>query len=167
MRPTGQGEGKEFAMECRFKWPEDRVKQVNHEWKQIIRATRRSGSQIEFVGILVTADRTLENLLKAVNWSGDSTADKLLSMRSLIPDFVSVAKARGVRNVAAHEWIEIRYDKLMFALLEYQRLFEVLGVPLEKKIELDRGRKGAGRASTQPNRFGKAGVRPHPASIHP
>ena len=125
-------------MEFRLKWREQHVKRTNSQWRQVIPiATDPASSQLERVGALVIADRTFEYLLEAINWSGDSVGKKLTALKRIVPDFNEFARARAIRNKATHRLTKVRHKELLLALLEYQRVFETLGVALEEKIELE------------------------------
>jgi hypothetical protein len=121
-------------MGFRPKWNEQQVKRINSQWRQVIPATNPASSQSERVGALVIADRALEYLLDAINGSSDSNGRKLTALKGFIPDFKDLTRARDIRNQAAHAMSKVRHRELLLALLEYQRVFEALGVALEEKI---------------------------------
>jgi hypothetical protein len=121
-------------MEFRLKWREQHIKRVNSQWRLVIHATDSASSQLERVGALVIADRALEYLLTAINGSNDSAGKKLAALRRIVPNFREFARAREIRNKVAHEPVKVRHRELLLALLEYQRVFEALGVALEEKI---------------------------------
>ena len=132
-------------MECRIKWSQSRVKRVNTQWRQVVRATDPTTSQLERIGALVIADRVLEFLLEALNWSNDPVGRKIIALKGMIPDYTGFVRARDIRHNAVHEMVRIRHKRLLLALLEYQRVFEALGVPLEDKIQLETVQRNGAR----------------------
>lgn len=122
-------------MAFQLNWSEQHVKCINYEWRQVIRATNPASSQLERVGALVMADRVLEYLLEAINWSSDSIGRKLTILKKIVSDFKDFTRARDIRHKAVHELGKVRHKELLLALLEYQRVLEALGIALEAKIE--------------------------------
>jgi hypothetical protein len=125
-----------MVMEVRLKWSPQLVQCINAQWGWVISvATNPRSSQLKRVGALIVADRSLEYLLSATACRGGSAGRKLNALKGIVPGFTRFARARAIRNRASHHPAVIRHKVLLFALLEYQRVFEVLGVDLEEKIE--------------------------------
>ena len=123
-------------MECRVKWSGEHVQRINSQWRQVIRATDPASSQLERIGALVVADRVLEYLLETINWSREPLGKKLTLLKGTIPDYGEFVRARDIRHNAVHEMSQVRHKRLLLALLEYQAVFEALGITLEVKIPL-------------------------------
>lgn len=128
-------------MGCRIKWGKEHIERVSSEWDQVISATEPKSPQIDRVGALIVADRALEYLVDTINPSHDQTGKKLTVLEPLVPDFRDLLIAREVRNNAAHRVKLIHQKWLLFALLEYQRAFEALGIALEEEIPLETVRR--------------------------
>lgn len=123
-------------MEFPLKWNRKHVKRINSQWRQVIPIARNAASsQPERVGALVMADRVLEYLLETINCGGDSVAKKLTTLKGTVPDLREFTRARDIRHKATHRVSKVRHKDLLLALLEYQRVFETLGVSLEEQIE--------------------------------
>jgi hypothetical protein len=122
-------------MAIRQEWNQQSVKRVNSEWRQVIAIAKNpASSQAERIGALIVAYRALEHVVSTTIPGGDATGRKLTALRGIIPDYMEIARAKDIRDRVAHHPVRVRHKELLFALLEYQRVLEALGVVLEEKI---------------------------------